>query len=115
MRIETIPTGSAHGQDNALLAPIIGGMTLGATMALMAQMYHISEPLHPLLLTWSFRVVVMAYCLRNADLGILSALIVLWAGGSGWTELRRFANDSTEEAILSLDLLRFLEITRTAF
>jgi uncharacterized membrane protein len=67
---------------------IIGGMTLGATMALMAQMYHISGPLHPLLLTWGFGVVLMAYCLRNAGLGILSVLILLWAGGVGSFELR---------------------------
>ena len=75
---------------------LIGGMTLGATMALMAQMYHISGPLHPLLITWGFGVVLMAYCLRNSGLGILSALILLWAGGSGSIELRGFGNVSTE-------------------
>lgn len=88
---------------------LIGSITLGATMALMAQMYHISGPLHPLLITWSFGVVVMAYCLRNAGLGILSALILLWAGGSGWTELRGFVNVSTEMgyqvAILNLSVI----------
>ncbi len=72
---------------------LIGGITLGATMALMAQMYHISGPLHPLLITWSFGVVLMAYCLRNSGLGILSALILLWAGGSGSVELRGWGSE----------------------
>ncbi len=65
---------------------LIGGMTLGATMALMAQMYHISGPLHPLLITWSIGVAVMAYCLQNGPLGVLSALVLGWASGSGWGE-----------------------------
>ncbi len=75
---------------------LIGGMTLGATMALMAQMYHISGPLHPLLITWSIGVAVMAYCLRNGPLGVLSALILGWASGSGWGEFRGFAGNASE-------------------
>jgi uncharacterized membrane protein len=75
---------------------LIGGMTLGATMALMAQMYHISGPLHPLLITWSVGIALMAYCIRNAPLGILSALILGWASGMGWAEFRGFTGNSSE-------------------
>jgi uncharacterized membrane protein len=69
---------------------LIGGMTLGATMALMAQMYHISGPLHPLLITWSIGIALMAYCVKNAPLGILSALILGWASAIGWGEANIF-------------------------
>lgn len=69
---------------------LIGGITLGATMALMAQMYHLSGPLHPLLITWSLGVAVMAYCLRNVPLGVLSALILGWASAIGGIEVYRF-------------------------
>lgn len=79
---------------------LIGGMTLGATMALMAQMYHISGPLHPLLITWSLGVAVMAYCLRNGPLGVLSALIMGWASGMGWGEFRGFIGNASESLTL---------------
>ncbi len=75
---------------------LIGGLTLGATMALMAQMYHISGPLHPLLITWSIGVAVMAYCLRNGPLGVLSALILGWASGMGWGESYGIMNKPAE-------------------
>jgi uncharacterized membrane protein len=75
---------------------LIGGMTLGATMALMAQMYHISGPLHPLLITWSIGIALMAYCIRNAPLGILSALILGWASAMGWSEFYGFMGNNTE-------------------
>jgi uncharacterized membrane protein len=75
---------------------LIGGMTLGATMALMAQMYHISGPLHPLLITWSIGIALMAYCVKNAPLGILSALILGWASGTGWSEFYGFMGNNAE-------------------
>jgi uncharacterized membrane protein len=74
---------------------LLGGLLLGANLALMSQMFHQSGDLYELLLVWGLGVIAMAYSLRLASLGVL-AWILLGLGymmgfsqffineGSGW-------------------------------
>lgn len=62
---------------------LLGGLLLGANMALMSQMFHQSGNLHELYLVWGLGVLAMAYGLRLPALGGL-ALILLGLGyGTG--------------------------------
>ena len=65
---------------------LLGGMLIGANMALMAQMFHITGPLHPLLIVWSLAVVLMAYSLGHTGLAILSVGLMGVGGFWGWGE-----------------------------
>ncbi len=65
---------------------LLGGMLIGANMALMSQMFHLSGPLHPLFVMWSLAVVVMAYGLRHRGLAILSVTLMGLGGYWGWGE-----------------------------
>ncbi len=65
---------------------LLGGMLIGANMALMSQMFHITGPLHPLFVMWSLAVVVMAYGLRHRGLAILAVALMGLGGYLGWGE-----------------------------
>jgi uncharacterized membrane protein len=65
---------------------LLGGMLIGANMALMSQMFHLTGPLHPLFVMWSLAVVVMAYGLRHRGLAILAVALMGIGGYWGWGE-----------------------------
>jgi uncharacterized membrane protein len=55
---------------------LLGALILGANMALMSQMFNQSGKLYQLLQVWGFGVVLMAFSLRLASLGILSIILI---------------------------------------
>lgn len=71
---------------------LLGALLIGANMALLAQIFHISGSGYELFLAWGIGVLVMAYSLHLASLGILALLLVqigYWMGlGHGYSTLR---------------------------
>lgn len=61
---------------------LLGGLILGANLALMSQMFHQSGPVYQLYLVWGVGVVTMAYSLRLTLLAILA--VILTAIGYTW-------------------------------
>lgn len=62
---------------------LLGAVILGANMALLAQMFHISSSSYQLFLSWGLGVLAMAYSLRLTFLGLLAILLVqlgYWIG-----------------------------------
>jgi uncharacterized membrane protein len=51
---------------------LLGGVVLGANMALLAQLFHISGNIFVLFAGWSIGVAVMAYALRLTPLGVMA-------------------------------------------
>ncbi len=66
---------------------LLGGLILGANLALMAQMFHIGGPIYGLYVPWALGVAVMAYSLRLASLGVLSAILMAIAYGYAWVDM----------------------------
>jgi uncharacterized membrane protein len=64
---------------------LLGGLVLGANLALMSQLFHQSGSPHHLFLLWALAVLVMAYSLRLPSVGILSILLM---GIGYWTGIR---------------------------
>ena len=62
---------------------LLGGLILGANLALMSQMFHRSGPVYHLLLVWALGVLAMAFSLRLTRLGILAAILLGLAYGGG--------------------------------
>lgn len=56
---------------------IVGSLTIGASMALLAQMYHIGGSSSELFLGWGLAVLLMAYSLRLTSLGMLALFLIL--------------------------------------
>ncbi|WP_375502285.1 DUF2157 domain-containing protein [uncultured Nostoc sp.] len=56
---------------------LLGALTIGANIALLAQMFHISGSSYELFLIWGLAVLLMAYSLRLASLGMLALILVL--------------------------------------
>lgn len=61
---------------------LLGGMVLGANLALGGQLFHISGTAAGLCLTWGFGVLLMAYGLRLTSLGVMA--IALMGLGYWW-------------------------------
>ena len=71
---------------------LLGALLLGANMAFMAQTFHMSGADYELYLFWGIGVLVMAYGLRLASLGVFSLILIsigyftglnnLWYSGS---------------------------------
>jgi uncharacterized membrane protein len=62
---------------------LLGGIILGANMALMAQMFHMGGSPYGLYLTWGIGVLAMSYSLRLTSLGMLAVLLIgigYWQG-----------------------------------
>lgn len=55
---------------------LLGGLILGANMALMSQMFHQSGLLYQLYLLWGLGLLAMAYGLQLTSLGILAILLI---------------------------------------
>ena len=55
---------------------LLGGLSLGANIGLMSQMFHQTGAVYELFLLWGFGVLLMAYGLRLTSLGILSLILV---------------------------------------
>ncbi|MDJ0735239.1 MAG: DUF2157 domain-containing protein [Nostocaceae cyanobacterium] len=67
---------------------LLGALILGANMALVAQMFHISGSSYELFLSWGIGVLIMAYSLGLTTLGILSFILLQigywWGLGDLW-------------------------------
>ncbi|HEY9645488.1 MAG TPA: DUF2157 domain-containing protein, partial [Chroococcidiopsis sp.] len=62
---------------------LLGGLILGANMALMGQLFHQSGSPYALCLLWGLGVLVMAYGLRLTSLGVLASILLgigYWLG-----------------------------------
>lgn len=62
---------------------LLGALILGANLALLAQMFHISGSGYQLFLCWGLGVLAMAYSLRLTLLGVLAIILVqlgYWMG-----------------------------------
>ena len=55
---------------------LLGGLSLGANIGLMSQMFHQTGAVYELFLFWGFGVLLMAYGLRLTSLGILALILV---------------------------------------
>lgn len=80
---------SPHGRTRRLGQGLLllGGLLLGANMALMSQMFHQSGDTYELLLVWGLGVVAMAYSLRLTSLGGLALILIgigYWLGWFSW-------------------------------
>ncbi len=67
-----------------------GALTLGANMALMAQMFHIGGAEFKLYLVWGVGVLAMAYSLRLTILGVLAIALI---GIGYWTGFSQAASE----------------------
>ncbi len=54
---------------------LLGGLTLGANMLLMSQLFLQNKPIYQFYLVWGLGVLAMAYSLQMKSLGILSILL----------------------------------------
>ena len=55
---------------------LLGGLTLGANILLMSQLFLQNKPVYQFYLLWGLGVLAMAYSLRMKSLGILSILLI---------------------------------------
>lgn len=56
---------------------LLGGLLIGANLALFSQMFHQTGSIHELYLIWGLAVLVMAYSLRLTSLGVLAMLLTM--------------------------------------
>ncbi len=56
---------------------LLGGLSLGANIGLMSQMFHQTGAVYELFLFWGFGVLLMAYGLRLTSLGVLALILVV--------------------------------------
>ena len=85
---------------------LLGALLLGANMAFMAQTFHISGSDYELYLYWGIGVLVMAYGLRLASLGVFAFILISIGYFTGSWELWR----SSGEFSLSLLMLGHMPI-----
>lgn len=74
---------------------LLGALLLGANMAFMAQTFHISGSDYELFLFWGIGVLVMAYSLQLASLGVFAFVLVNIAYWMGLGELFRSYSEFT--------------------
>jgi uncharacterized membrane protein len=66
---------------------LLGAFIMGANIALIGQIFHVSGPLYGLFYMWSFGVLAMAYSLRFKPLGIISIILMglgYWSRNEYW-------------------------------
>ncbi len=66
---------------------LLGGLTIGANLGLMSQIFHQSGPVYQLFLVWGLAVVLMAFSLRLTSLGILGIILTIIGYLSGISSL----------------------------
>jgi len=62
---------------------LLGGLLVGANLALMAQLFHESGEISELFLIWGLGVTAMSYSLRLTNLGVLSLILLAISYFSG--------------------------------
>lgn len=65
---------------------LLGGLLLGANMALMSQMFHQSGNAYELFLIWGLGVLAMTYSLRLTCLGVLAWILLEIGYWAGWLD-----------------------------
>ncbi|BAY87471.1 hypothetical protein NIES267_69930 [Calothrix parasitica NIES-267] len=85
---------------------LLGALLLGANMAFMAQTFHMSGSDYELYLFWGMGVLVMAYGLRLASLGVFSLILIGIGYFSGLSDLWY----SASEYSLSMLMLKNMPI-----
>jgi len=63
---------------------LLGALLLGANLGLMSQMFHQSGPIYELFWVWGLGVIIMAYGLRLASLGLLAWILLQLGYWMGW-------------------------------
>jgi uncharacterized membrane protein len=63
---------------------LLGGLLLGANLALMSQMFHQSGNSYELFLGWGLGVLAMAYSLRLTSLGVLAWVLIAIGYWTSW-------------------------------
>ena len=85
---------------------LLGGLLLGANMAFMAQTFHMTGSNYELYLYWGIGVLLMAYGLRLASLGVFSFVLInigYWTGRwELWSNFNEFS--------LGLAILKYMPI-----
>jgi uncharacterized membrane protein len=71
---------------------LIGNLSLGAMIALFAQIFHISGELHGLFIWWGLGVLNMAYGLRLSNLGLLAIAVIGYGYWTSQSYLHRLAS-----------------------
>jgi len=79
---------------------LLGALLLGANMAFMAQTFHMSGSDYELYLFWGMGVLVMAYGLRLASLGVFSLILISIGYFSGLSDLWYSASESLSMLML---------------
>jgi uncharacterized membrane protein len=90
---------------------LLGGLILGANLALMSQMFHQSGSVYQLYLVWSLGVLAMAYSLRLTSLGILAFILTAvgyWLGALDLGEFNRQWQSGFGQILLHMPLLASL-------
>lgn len=68
---------------------LLGAFIMGANIALIGQIFHVSGALHGLFYMWSFGVLAMAYSLRFKPLGMISIILIglgYWSHNQYWNQ-----------------------------
>ncbi|WP_019499087.1 DUF2157 domain-containing protein [Pseudanabaena sp. PCC 6802] len=55
---------------------LLGAFVMGANIALMGQIFHVTGSLYALLFMWGFAVLAMAYSLRYIPLGVMALILI---------------------------------------
>ncbi|MGD2179639.1 DUF2157 domain-containing protein [Lusitaniella coriacea] len=66
---------------------LLGSLVLGANLALMSQLFHLSGPAYELYLVWGIGVLAMAYSLRLTLLAVFAVILVALGYCSGFPNL----------------------------
>jgi uncharacterized membrane protein len=69
---------SQHNRRLAEGVLLLGGLVLGANMALLAQLFHVFGETFILFMGWSLGVTIMAYALRMTSLGAMAIALMGW-------------------------------------
>lgn len=100
---------------------LLGGLLLGANLALTAQMFHQGGPLSSLYFIWGGGVLTMAIGLRLMPLGLLALILTIvgyWSGLYDWWEPEPSWQRALAEHMPLVSALAFLplaHVTRSRF
>ena len=75
---------------------LLGGLSLGANIGLMSQIFHQTGTVYKLFLFWGFGVLLMAYALRLTSLGILALILIGISYFSNLSEIGYYGHSINE-------------------
>jgi uncharacterized membrane protein len=90
---------------------LLGAFIMGANIALIGQIFHVSGALYGLFYMWSFGVLAMAYSLRFKPLGIISVILI----GLGYWSHNQYWNVESADPMVSAIAENMLAIAALLF